>query len=192
MRREIAVRLLGGTLRLARSASGVARRGSCAPEVDRITTGAAMGFSTAVGPTSRAPVRWLPAGASAAMRTFQARPYAAAAAPPTPPTHPRRTPSCRMSSSAAPRPRTSSPSRTSSAKIPTASPPPGPPSSGRWVRPAIPDPSRATLTNESHGENVPRLRARRDPPSPHPQKSNIAGGASLKRAEVKNGTRRLD
>ena len=54
------------------------------PEVDRITTGAAMGFSTAVGPTSRAPVRWLPAGASAAMRTFQARPYAAAAAPPTP------------------------------------------------------------------------------------------------------------
>ena len=58
------------------------------PEVDRITTGAAMGFSTAVGPTSRAPVRWLPAGASAAMRTFQARPYAAAAAPPTPPNAP--------------------------------------------------------------------------------------------------------
>ena len=88
MRREIAVRLLGGTPRLARSASGVARLGSCAPEVDRITMGAAMGFSTAVGPTSRAPVRWLPAGASAAMRTFQARPYAAAAAPPPPPNAP--------------------------------------------------------------------------------------------------------
>ena len=191
MRREIAGRLLGGALRFARPASGVAQRGSCAHGADRITTGAAMGFSTVVGPTSRAPVRWLPAGASAAMRTFQARPYAAAAAPPRPSNAP--TPNAKLQDEFI--------SGTSAAYLESLEdkfredPNSVPASWAAFLRQmgAFREPEPISrqpherIARDIRSPTPPAPPLARTPPSPHPQKSNIAGGASasLKRVKVK-------
>jgi hypothetical protein len=174
MRREIAGRLLGGALRLARPASGVAQRASCTPGADRITTGAAMGFSTAVGPTSRAPVRWLPAGASAAMRTFQARPYAAAAAPPPPSNAP--TPNAKLQDEFI--------SGTSAAYLESLEdkfredPNSVPASWAAFLRQMgasrEPEPISRPPTNESRAKNVPRPRAH-PPPRRIPKKVTSRG-----------------